>query len=82
MSTPSLPTPRGGNDKLYVRRSLKVTGHGLDFGPPKNKTSRQSVPLNKTAVAALRAHRARQNKVRLAEPRWEDPRSRVPQQVR
>jgi integrase len=47
--------------KLSVRRSLKVTESGLDFGPPKNQASRRSVPLNKTAVATLRAHRLRQN---------------------
>jgi integrase len=35
--------------KLSVRRSLKVTEDGLDFGPPKNKASRRSVPLNKSA---------------------------------
>ncbi len=51
--------------RLSVRRSLKVTDHGLDFGPPKNKASRRSVPLSKSAVAALRAHRARQNEERL-----------------
>lgn len=51
--------------RLSVRRALKVTDHGLDFGPPKNKASRRSVPLSKTAVAALRAHRARQNEERL-----------------
>ena len=27
--------------RLSVRRSLKVTDHGLDFGPPKNKASRR-----------------------------------------
>ena len=37
--------------RLSVRRALKVTDHGLDFGPPKNKASRRSVPLSKTAVA-------------------------------
>ena len=58
--------------KLSVRRSLKVTDKGLDFGPPKNKASRRSVPLNKTAVAALRAHRARQNTEILAAPEWRD----------
>lgn len=58
--------------KLSVRRSLKVTEHGLDFGPPKNKASRRSVPLNKTAVAALRAHRAHQNAEILAAPEWRD----------
>jgi integrase len=58
---------------LSVRRSLKVTDHGLDFGPPKNKASRRSVPLNKSAVAALKAHRLRQNeeRLRLGEL-WED----------
>jgi len=60
--------------RLSVRRSLKVTEGGLDFGPPKNKASRRSVPLNKTAVAALRAHRTRQNKERLRSPGsdWRD----------
>jgi hypothetical protein len=40
-----------------VRRSLKVTADGLGFGAPRNKASRRSVPLNKTAIAALRAQR-------------------------
>ena len=51
--------------RLSVRRALKVTDHGLDFGPPKNKASRRSVPLSKTAVAALRAHKTHQNGERL-----------------
>jgi integrase len=51
--------------KLSVRRSLKVTDHGLACGPTKNKASRRSVPLNKSAVAALKAHRLRQNEERL-----------------
>jgi integrase len=58
--------------KLSVRRSLKVTEDGLGFGPPKNKASRRSVPVNKTAVAALRAHRQRQNEERLRSPSWRD----------
>jgi integrase len=58
--------------RLSVRRSLKVTDDGLDFGPPKNKASRRSVPLNSTTVAALRAHRARQYEERLASPKWRD----------
>jgi integrase len=58
--------------KLSVRRSLKVTEDGLGFGPPKNKASRRSVPLNKTAVAALRAHKARQSAEKLATPIWRD----------
>jgi integrase len=51
--------------KLSVRRSLKVTDQGLVFGPTKNKASRRSVPLNKSAVAAFKAHRLRQNEERL-----------------
>jgi integrase len=51
--------------RLSVRRALKVTDHGLDFGPPKNSASRRSVPLSKTSVAVLRAHRTRQNEERL-----------------
>jgi integrase len=54
--------------RLSVRRSLKVTEDGLDFGPPKNKVSRRSVPLNKSVVAALRAHRLRQNEERYPLP--------------
>lgn len=30
--------------RLSVRRALKVTDHGLDFGPPKNKASRRRTP--------------------------------------
>lgn len=56
--------------KLSVRRSLKVTEDGLGFGPPKNSASRRSIPLNKTAVAALRAHTLRQNEERLRFPAW------------
>lgn len=51
--------------RLSVRRALKVTDGGLDFGPTKNKASRRSVPLSKTAAAVLRAHRTRQNEERL-----------------
>ena len=58
--------------RLSVSRSLKVTDHGLDFGPPKNGASRRSVPLSMTAVAALRAHRTRQNRENLATPGWRD----------
>ena len=58
--------------KLSVRRSLKIADHGLEFGPPKNKASRRSVPLNKSATAALRAHKARQNAERIAAGEWRD----------
>lgn len=58
--------------KLAVRRSLKVGAEGLGFGPPKNKASRRSVALSKTAVAALRAHHKRQSEERLRTPEWVD----------
>jgi integrase len=58
--------------KLSVRRSLKVTADGLGFGPPKNKASRRSVPLNKTAVGILKTHRKRQNEERISATRWHD----------
>jgi integrase len=58
--------------KLSVRRSLKVTEGGLAFGPPKNKASQRSVPLNRTAVATLSVHRVKQNEERLAAPKWQD----------
>jgi hypothetical protein len=32
-----------------------VTADELGFGAPRNKASRRSVPLNKTAIAALTA---------------------------
>lgn len=51
--------------KLSVRRWLKVTDRGLAFGPAENKASRRSVPLNRSAVAVLIAHRLRQNEERL-----------------
>ena len=33
--------------RLSVRRALKVTDHGLDFGPPKNNASRRSTLHNR-----------------------------------
>jgi integrase len=67
--------------KLSVRRALKVTDHGLDFGPPKNKASRRSVRLNRSAVAALRAHRLRQNEERMRAPMWRDANLVFPNRV-
>jgi integrase len=46
--------------KLSVRRSLKIMDSGLDFGSPKNKARRRSVPLSNRAVAVLESHRSRQ----------------------
>src|SRR5215218_8815159 len=61
-----------GAANVTVRRSLKVTDHGLDFGPTKNKASRRSVPLNRTAAAVLGAHKARQSEERIAARVWHD----------
>jgi integrase len=58
--------------RLAVRRALKVVEGGLDFGPPKNRASRRSVPLNRIALAALRSHRLRQSEERLRTPGWSD----------
>ena len=60
--------------RLSVRRSLKKVEGGLAFGPPKNAASRRSVPLNRTAAAALGGHRKRQNEERLRAPgvAWQD----------
>ena len=61
-----------GAGNVSVRRSLKVTDRGLDFGPTKNKASRRSVPLNRTAAGALKAHRVRQSEERIAARTWRD----------
>jgi integrase len=58
--------------KLSMARSSKVTADGLAFGAPKNQSSRRSVPLNKSVVSALRAHRLRQNEEKLSAPEWHD----------
>jgi integrase len=58
--------------KVAVRRALKITAHGLNFGPPKNTASRRSVTLNRTAAGALRAHKARQTQERIAAREWHD----------
>jgi integrase len=57
--------------KVSVRRALKIVDRGLGFGPPKNRASRRSVPLNQSA-AALRSHKARQNQERIAGREWHD----------
>lgn len=58
----------GETGRLSVLRSLKKVEGGLAFGPPKNAASRRGVPLNRTAAAALRDHRKRQNEERLRAP--------------
>lgn len=62
----------GNTPKLSVRRALKVTSGGLGFGAPKNKASRRSVRLNRSATAALKEHRLRQKEERLRAPGWRD----------
>ena len=59
-------------NRLSVARALKASSGGFAFGPPKNKASCRSVPLNKTVVAALESHRERQNEERLRAPAWHD----------
>lgn len=57
---------------LRVRRTLSETRTGHKFEPPKNGKGR-SVKLSRSAVEALKGHRARQNAERLkAGSRWSD----------
>jgi len=58
---------------LRVRWTLTRTSAGLQLGEPKTDRSRRTVPLPRSAVEALRAHRARQAAERLAAPGvWRD----------
>ena len=54
----------GYADVKYTLEHSK--GGGYTFAPPKTERSRRRVPLNATAVAALRRHRAQQLQQRLA----------------
>lgn len=51
---------------VRVRRQLVRPRSGLRFGTPKREASRRSVSIRRTAVDALRRHRARQLEERLA----------------
>lgn len=51
---------------ISVRRTLTRTGSRLGLGEPKTKNSRRMVQLTKIATVALRTHRKRQMKERLA----------------
>ena len=52
---------------LSIRRTLtRVRAYVPQFGDPKSATSRRTIALPEEAIAALRAHRARQNQERLA----------------
>jgi integrase len=58
---------------LQVRGTLRWTREGLTFGTPKTAASRRKVVLSPTSMAALRHHRARQDKERhAAGDLWQD----------
>jgi integrase len=58
---------------LSVRRNLiQVKNQTPLFGAPKSETSRRTISLPVAAVAALRAHKARQAEERLAAAHWAD----------
>jgi integrase len=56
---------------LRVRWTLSRTSQGLELGEPKTSKSRRVVPLPRSAVATLEAHRDRQGQERLtADDSW------------
>ncbi len=56
---------------VRVRWTLTRTSRGLELGEPKTEKSRRTVPLPRTAVDTLRAHRVAQAAERLAlGPAW------------
>jgi len=58
---------------MTVRRELvAVHDHVPQFGDPTSETSRRTLSLPAVAVAALRAHKARQNSERLSAAVWAD----------
>ena len=60
------------NGSLRVRGTLSRTSQGLQITEPKTERSRRNVPLPKSAVDTLKAHRKRQTVERLAAgPAWE-----------
>lgn len=64
----------GPEPHIKIVASLgRVKGKGLVFGPPKSKAGLREIPLGKDQVAVLKAHRVRQNTVRLnVGEMWED----------
>ncbi len=57
---------------LRVRGTLARTSQGLQISEPKTERSRRTVPLPRSAVETLKAHRKRQTVERLAAgPAWE-----------
>jgi integrase len=58
---------------VRVRWTLSRTSRGLELREPKTERSRRTVPLPRSAVETLRAHRVRQTTERLAAgPAWTD----------
>jgi integrase len=58
---------------LSVRRGVILGKAGREFGPTKSRAGQRQVALPASCVTSLRAHRARQNKERLAlGPAWRD----------
>lgn len=56
---------------VRVHGTLSRTSRGLEVGAPKTERSRRTVPLPRSMVDALRAHRTRQTEERLAMgPAW------------
>lgn len=56
---------------VRIRRTLARTSKGLELSEPKTERSRRTVPLPRSAVETLRAHRSRQAAERLAAgPSW------------
>ena len=62
----------GASSKVYVRHALKGTADGLALGALKNKASRRSVPLNKSATTALKEHHVWQKEEQLRATEWQD----------
>ncbi len=61
------------NGSLRVRWTLSRTSRGLELGEPKTDRSRRTVPLPRSTVETLRAHKTRQAAERLAVgPAWTD----------
>jgi integrase len=60
------------NGSLRVRGTLSRTSKGLQISEPKTERSRRNVPLPRSAVDTLKAHKKRQTEERLAAgPAWE-----------
>jgi integrase len=61
----------GDAGSISVRQTLVAVGYRLEFHEPKTERSRRRIGLDPATVAALKAHRARQNEERLAwGPAW------------